>query len=187
MTLLLVGLFLFIGPHLVPAVPSLRDALRARAGEQRYKGLFSLLTLAGLVLMVLGFRAAPRDLVFAPWAPAIAMAKGVNTLALILFASANMKTHLRRVVQHPMLIGLLLWSGVHLLANGDLRGTVLFGSLAAYAVVDLASAVRRHAVKDFVPDAKHDLRAVLGGVVVALVVMTFHRVLFGPAVVSFGL
>jgi uncharacterized membrane protein len=64
---------------------------------------------------------------------------------------------------------------------------VLFGSLAAYAVVDLVSAIRRRAVKSFVPEAKHDVRAVVGGVVVALVVMTFHRVLFGPQVVSFGM
>lgn len=187
MTLLVLGLALFLLPHLVPTLPSLRQALFARAGEKRYRALFSLVTLVGLVLLVVGFREAPRDQLFPRVMPAVAMAKGVNTVALILFAAANMKGHLRRVVQHPMLLGLLLWSLVHLLANGDRRGTVLFGSLAAYAVVDLISAIRRRAVKPFTAEAKHDLRAVVGGVVVSLVVMTFHRVLFGPQVVSFGM
>jgi uncharacterized membrane protein len=187
MTLLALGLALFIAPHLLPTIPSLRQALFARAGEERYRGLFSLVTLVGLVLIVVGFRDAPRDQVFPRFLPAVAMAKGANTVALILFAAANMKGHIRRAVQHPMLLGLLLWSVVHVLANGDRRGTVLFGALAGSAVVDLASAIRRRAVKSFVPEAKHDVRAVVGGVVVALVVMTFHRVLFGPQVVSFGM
>src|SRR5256885_15824418 len=64
---------------------------------------------------------------------------------------------------HPMLIGLLVWSGVHLLANGDLRGTVLFGAFFGYGVVDLFSAVQRHAVKTFEPVARHDVIAVIAG------------------------
>jgi uncharacterized membrane protein len=187
MTLLVLGLVLFIAPHLLPTFPALREALLARAGEKRYRGLFALASLAGLVLIVVGFRDAPRDQLFPRFHPAFSAAKGANAVALILFAAANMKGHIRHAVQHPMLLGLLLWSVVHLLANGDRRGTVLFGSLAAYAVVDLVSAIRRRAVKSFVPEAKHDVRAVVGGVVVALVVMTFHRVLFGPQVVSFGM
>jgi uncharacterized membrane protein len=85
-----------------------------------------------------------------------------------------------------MLLGLLIWSIVHLLANGDRTGTVLFGAFAGYAMVDLASASARGAVKSFEPTAKHDIIAVAGGTLVALVVMTFHRLLFGPAVVPFG-
>ena len=85
-----------------------------------------------------------------------------------------------------MLLGLLLWSTVHLLANGDRTGTVLFGAFLAWAIVDLVSAVGRGAVKSFVPSARHDLIAVTGGTAVALVVMTFHRILFGVPVVAFG-
>jgi uncharacterized membrane protein len=108
------------------------------------------------------------------------------TLSFILFAAANMRGHLRAWVQHPMLLGLLLWAFVHLCANGDARGTVLFGAFVAYAVVDLVSAVGRHAVKSFTPTARHDVIAVVAGTGLALVVMTFHRPVFGPGVVPFG-
>ncbi len=188
MSLLIVGLILFVGIHLLPASPGLRNLLVARMGEQRYKGIFSLASFAGLGLIVAGYRmAGPGGRVFGPLPAAIAVAPYAVTLSFILFAAANMRTHLRHVVRHPMLLGLGLWSIVHLCANGDVRGTVLFGSLLAYAVIDLLSAVQRRAVKSFAPTARHDVIAIVSGVVLALVVMTYHRALFGVAVVPFGL
>ncbi len=188
MALLVVGLVLFLGVHLVPTGPALRASLHARWGERRYKGAFSLVSLAGLALIVAGYRmAGPGERLFAPLPAAIAIAPYAVTLAFVLFAAANMRTHIRRLVQHPMLLGLLIWASVHLLANGDTRGTVMFGAFVAYALVDLASAVHRHAVKAFTPTARHDVIALVAGVVLAIVVMTFHRSLFGPAVVSFGI
>ena len=187
MSLLVTGLVLFLGIHLLPTIPALRRGLIRRLGESRYKGVFALASVAGLVLIVVGYRSAPADVrLFAPSAAAQAVAPLAMTLAFILFAAANMRGHLRHALKHPMLLGLLIFSGVHLLANGDLRGTVLFGALLAYAVVDLASAVARNAVKAFVPRRKFDIIAVVGGIVIAFGVMVLHRMFFGAAVVSFG-
>jgi uncharacterized membrane protein len=86
-----------------------------------------------------------------------------------------------------MLIGLLIWSIVHLLANGDVRGTVLFGSFIVYAIVDLFSAIQRHAAKTAEPRLRADVIAFVAGIVVALILMTLHRVLFGVRVVPFGI
>ena len=145
------------------------------------------MSLLGIVLIVVGFGRAPREpLLFAPSMAAIRIAPIAVSVAFVLFAAANMPTNIRRALRHPMLLGLLIWAVVHLLANGDLRGTVLFGAFAAYAIVDLASAVHRHAVKPFEPRAKFDAIAVIAGIGVALVVMMFHRPLFGFAVVPFG-
>jgi uncharacterized membrane protein len=188
MPLLIAGLVAFLGIHLLPTIPSLRRGLIKRLGEQRYKGAFALASVAGLVLIVVGYRSAPADVrIFAPSSAAQAIAPLAMTLAFILFAAANMRGHLRHSLKHPMLLGLLIFSGVHLLANGDLRGTVLFGALLAYAVVDLASAVARNAVKSFVPRRKFDIMAVVGGVVVAFGVMVLHRMFFGVPVVAFGI
>ena len=85
-----------------------------------------------------------------------------------------------------MLLGLTIWAAVHLAANGDTRGTVLFASFLAYAAVDFASALRRHAVKSFEVAPRHDLIAVVAGIVVALLTMALHRVLFGVRVVPWG-
>jgi len=187
MRLLIAGLALFLGIHALPMVPSLRAALRARWGEQRYKSMFSLLSAVGLALVIIGYAVADdRARVFAPFPAARAIAPFAMVASFILFAAANMRGHLRRILRHPMLLGLMIWATVHLLANGDRAGTVLFGAFLAYAIVDLISAVQRSAVKAFVPVPKHDLMAVVGGGVVALAVMTFHRILFGVPVVPFG-
>ena len=188
MTILIAGLVLFLGIHLVPAAPPLRAALARNWGENRFKGVFSLVSALGLVLIVAGYALSDdRTRVFAPVAAARSIAPFAMVVSFILFAAANMRGHLRHAIRHPMLLGLLVWSIVHLLANGDRTGTLLFGAFAAYALVDLVSAIARGAVKSFEPTIKHDVIAVVGGTVVALVVMTFHRLLFGPAVVSFGI
>ena len=187
MPLLIAGLVVFLGIHLLPTIPSLRRGLIKRLGESRYKGAFSLASVAGLVLIVVGYRSAPVDVrLFAPSSAAQAVAPFAVTLAFILFAAGNMRGHLRHALKHPMLLGLLIFSGVHLLANGDLRGTVLFGALLAYAVIDLISAISRNAVKSFVPRRKFDIMAVTGGVVLAVGVMILHRMFFGVPVVAFG-
>ena len=188
MTILIAGLVLFLGSHLVPALPQLRGALAAKWGENRYKGAFSLVSALGLVLIVAGYALSDdRTRIFTPVPTARAVAPYAMVVSFILFAAANMRGHLRHAVRHPMLLGLLIWSTVHLLANGDRTGTVLFGAFALYAVIDLVSATARNAVKSFEPTVKYDIMAVAGGTVVALVVMIFHRVLFGPQVVSFGI
>ena len=59
MELLIVGLALFVGAHLLPSSQALRSALVARLGQNGYKALFSIASGAGLVLTVIGFGRAP--------------------------------------------------------------------------------------------------------------------------------
>lgn len=180
MTLMVLGLVLFIGMHLVPTAPSLRARLAATLGERPYKGLFAIVSAAGLVLIVIGWPGTPeRVALFTPVPAARAASPLVVTLAIILFAAANLNAHIRATLRHPMLIGLLLWAGVHLLANGDVAGTVLFGSFAVYALVAIASAESRHAIKPVLPTWKHDAIAVGAGLLISYLVMRFHSQLFG--------
>ena len=160
-----------------------REFRRRHWGEQRYKGAFSLVALAGLALIVGGYAAAaPGARLFQPSRSAIVLAPYAITLSFVLLAAANLRGHIRRVLKHPMLIAIAIWAAVHLLANGDTKGTVLFASILAYALVDFVSAVQRHATKLFAPSARHDAMAVAAGIVAALAVMALHRVLFGAAV-----
>jgi uncharacterized membrane protein len=186
-TLLGLGLVLFLGTHLLPTMPGVRNALRERLGPMAYRGVFSLASLAGLVLIVVGYmNAGPREPLFAPWPAARALAPSAMFVAFVLFAAANMRGHIRRTLRHPMLLGTLLWSGIHLLANGDRAGTLLFGAFFAWALVDLISAIARGAVASFEPELKFDLMAIVGGALVAVGVAALHRVLFGVPVVPFG-
>jgi len=187
MTLLIAGLVLFFAPHVLPMFPSQRAALFASWGEARYKGWFSAVSGVGLVLIVIGYAYGDRGAQwFAPSPAARAAAPFAMIVVFILLAAANSPSHIRAAIKHPMLIAVLIWSVVHLLANGDARGTVLFGAFATFAVVDLASVVQRRAIKVFTPRLRADVISIVAGSALALLVMTFHRLLFGPVVVSFG-
>jgi uncharacterized membrane protein len=186
--ILVCGLVLFLGIHLVPMLPGMRNRLLERYGEKAYKGVFSLVSTLGLVLIVVGYSRAPAGpQLFAPFPSAIALAPIAMTISFVLLAAANMKTHIRRAVRHPMLIGIGIWALVHLLANGHAKATVLFGAFLAYAVADTISATKRHAVKPFQPSAKQDVIAIVAGILLALLVMTFHRLLFGVRTVPWGI
>lgn len=188
MTLFIVGLALFFGIHLVPTLPALRARWAGAVGEERYKRTFSLVAAAGLVLTVVGYAIAPPGApLFTPSPTAKSAAPLAMVVSFVLLASANMRTHIRARLRHPMLLGIIIWSTVHLLANGDAKGALLFGAFLCYAVIDLASALGRGAVKPVVPTARHDLMAVVGGVLAAVVVMWLHRMLFGVPAVPWSL
>lgn len=188
MTLLILGLIVFLGIHLVPVLPPLRASIASGLGENRYKGLFSLVAGAGLVMIVWGYAIAPRgEQMFAPSIGARHAAPLVMMISFILLAAANMRGPIRRSLRHPMLIGVGLWAVTHLLANGHLKATLLFGAFLAYVALDLGSAVARGAVKTFEPVKKHDFIAVGGGALLALLVLLFHRILFGVAPVPWSL
>ena len=185
MSVMIVGLVLFLGVHLVPTAPALRARLVASLGERPYRGIFALISAVGLVLIVVGYRMRPEPVqLFSPVPAAHAAAPVIVTLAFVLLASANMRTHIRSTLKHPMLLGLMLWAGVHLLANGDLTGTVLFGSFFAYALAALVSAARRGAIKVFAPTWKHDVIAVASALVLAYLTMVFHPSIFGTGPVA---
>ena len=85
MTILIAGLFLFLGSHLVPALPQLRGALAAKWGENRYKGAFSLVSALGLVLIVAGYALSDdRTRIFTPVPTARAVAPYAMVVSFIL-------------------------------------------------------------------------------------------------------
>src|SRR5512147_387021 len=102
MALLITGLVVFLGTHLVPALPPARAALAERLGENRYKAFYSLASALGLALIIAGYAySGEREQVFAPLPEARAIAPYAMTVSFILFAAANMRGHLRRIVRHP--------------------------------------------------------------------------------------
>ncbi len=185
MGILIIGLALFVGVHLIPAAPSLRESLIARLGAGVYRMIFSLISLASIVIVVWGFSQTPIQPVYAPPVWGHALALGVVPVAFVLFASANMPTHIREFVRHPMLAGLFLWGLAHLLANGDSRTLVLFGTFLAYSAVAVISVVTREqkqAIDRKAPRWSMDIVAIVAGFVISGVVAKFHGALFGMPV-----
>ena len=182
MALFLAGITLFCIVHLFPALaPASRENLTFKLGENPYKGIFSLLILAGLVMIVFGWKGTiPQPLYVPPLAPGVV--PSILVLAgLVLFFASQMKGHLKRVLRHPQMIGTLLWAGSHLLTNGDTRSAILFGSLAVWAVLEIVLCNRRDGPRKALPAAtlKADIIAVAVGVVAFAVIGHFHLKLFG--------
>lgn len=150
MMVLVVGLILFLGVHLVPTSPELRDGLKERIGEVPYKAIFSLLSLVGLVVIVLGYHKlqlhpGKNPILWDPptWTRHIAVA--LMLPAMILLVASVIPSRIRTAVRHPMLIAIKTWAFAHLIANGDLGALLLFGSFLAFAVYDRISVKKRGA------------------------------------------
>jgi len=147
MTILILGLAIFIGSHLVPTFPNFRAAKIAQFGANGYKLLFSAASLIGLALIALGVAAARGSAAdIQLWSPPLwtrHLAFLLMALAFILLAATYIPSKIRDKARHPMLAAVKLWALAHLLANGDLLALLLFGSLLAYAVYDRISVKRR--------------------------------------------
>ncbi|MGH6894282.1 MAG: NnrU family protein [Dongiaceae bacterium] len=180
MTLLIVGLALFIGMHLVPSFSMARGGLTAKLGENRYKILFSLASAAGLVLMVIGYGQAPYSQVFQPSSTVHALLPVGMAVAFVLAAAAYAPGRIRRLVRHPMMAGVLIWAAMHLLASGDLASNILFGAFSLWAVFAILSAERRgKRLGDARAGLKADIVAALVGLIAFATVLHFHADLFG--------
>ncbi|MEJ2258185.1 MAG: NnrU family protein, partial [Woeseiaceae bacterium] len=154
MGLLLTGIVLFCVVHLFPSLmPAARDRLVSRLGENPYKAVFSVLILAGLILIVLGWKAAvPRPVYIPPMAPGL-LPSALVFAGLVLFLAAQMRGYLKRVLRHPQMIGTVLWAVSHLLTNGDSRSVLLFGSLLIWALLEILLCNRRDGPRQELPAA----------------------------------
>jgi uncharacterized membrane protein len=131
MTVLIWGMVLFFGAHFLSLTPA-RAPLHARLGEKTYKGVYSIVSLVGLGLMIWGFglaRSGP-DAARIVYDPVMGSSHGTMLLvllAMVLLASAHMKGYIRKIVKHPMSVGVALWSAGHLMVNGNFSEVLLFG------------------------------------------------------------
>lgn len=178
MTLIVLGLALWWAAHLWKR---LAPGSRASMGDKG-KGLVTVGVLAGVVLMVIGYRGVEHiDLWYPP-----AFLTHVNNLlmlfAVYLYAASGMKTRITRVIRHPQLTAVKTWAVAHLLVNGDLASVILFGGLLAWAVVEVIlinKAVPRGPLPEPASAGK-EVGAVLGAVVVLVAIMLVHNWLGVP-------
>ena len=187
MTVLIVGLVLFLGMHSASIVaPAWRDALVARRGERRWKGLYTLVSLVGFGLLIYGYGVARQSPVVLYTPPlflrhvALLLLLPVFPLLLATYLPGRIKTAAR----HPMLLAVKLWAVAHLLANGTLADVLLFGGFLAWAVADRVSLKRRtvRAVPGAPASALNDAIVIVGGLALYVAfALVLHRWLFGVA------
>ena len=147
LAIMIIGLAVFLGSHTLVTLRPQRAALIARIGEGPYKGLFSLVSLVGILLIGCGFGAVSRGRLCRRLDAAALDAPRRRQLlvwpAIICVVAAYIPGDIKRVLKHPMLVGVKLWALAHLFANGDLGSIILFGSILAWAVYDRITLKRR--------------------------------------------
>jgi uncharacterized membrane protein len=187
MLMLLAGLILFFAPHSVAVVaPSWRNRIVMHLRPRAWKGLYSLVSAAGLILMVLGFvcaRRAPVVLYVSPaWLRDVTWVMMLPVFPLLI--AAYLPGRIQRAAKHPMLAAIKLWATAHLLVNGTLADVLLFGSFLIWAVAVRISVKRRvpAPVPGLPPGRYNDLIVVLLGLALyALFVWRLHALLIGVA------
>lgn len=152
--LLLLSTAAFVGLHILLSSMPVRRRLVARLGAGGFQAIYSLIAIASLTGMILGFRSAPYVALWsAPgylrWIPNVLMP--VASIVFVCSVSTKSPTltgkpgepptseaiGIIRVTRHPMLWAFLLWGLAHIPPNGEVRALVLFGSLAALSIVGM--------------------------------------------------
>jgi uncharacterized membrane protein len=189
MTLLVLGLIVFLGTHSTRIfADGWRSTMLARLGENGWKGTCSVISLIGLALIVVGYGAARAEPIVV-WNPPVwtrHVAALLTLPAFILLVAAYVPANTIKVaVGHPMVAGVKLWAFSHLLANGTLADMLLFGSLLAWAIADFIASRRRDRMQGVVRTggtmAGTALTVVAGTGLWAAFAFWLHRVLIGVA------
>ena len=191
MSLLIVGLVLFLGVHSIAIVsPGLRGRAVQGMGEGAWKGLYALVSAAGFVLICYGFglaRQTPAILYSPPlWLRHVALLVMLPVFPLLI--AAYLPGRIKTAAKHPMLAAVKFWALAHLLANGSLADVLLFGGFLLWAVMDRISLKRRpvQAVLRTAPPGPWNdaIAVVLGLGIYALLIGWAHVRLFGVSPLS---
>lgn len=192
MTLLVLGLVVFIGIHAVPMMTGLRETLWSRLGVGGYRVLFSVASLAGFALLVYGYGAARAEgppILYDPpvWMRHVTMLLMLPVFVLLV-ASGAPTGRIKKAVKHPMVLAVKIWAFAHLLANGDLASVLLFAAFLAWGVADRISLKRRPATLGAAaagaPSAAGDIVSLVVGLGLYLAfVFYLHELLIGVPVV----
>jgi uncharacterized membrane protein len=185
MLLFIAGLVTFLAVHSVSIfAPAWRDSMAARLGPQKWKALYSVVSIAAFVVLVHGYGVARQEPVVlyqpAVWMRHLAMILMLPAFPLLL--SAYFPGRIKAAVKHPMLAATQAWALAHLFANGMLADVLLFGGFLAWAVLDRVSVGRREvlATPGAPPGKLNDAIAVVGGLVIyGLFVAWAHARLIG--------
>ena len=182
MEFLIIGIVLFFGIHLIP-IFELKQKLINRFGKKPYMAIFALVSALGLGLMIYGkataeFIALWQPIAGAHWVPVILMWP-----AIIISIWAEIPCSMKITLRHPMLIGILIFTSTHLIANGDLATVLLFGSFACYSIFTMFRQGFKKSESEIPNNTPGwNLFGVILGTVIYGLVFTFHQQFTGMVI-----
>lgn len=147
MDMLIAGLVIFLGIHALRVWgEGLRGTLLLRLGPMGFKGAYSIASLAGFYLLIVGYGQARLEPV-PLWTPPHGMAHATVALmwvSMVILAAAEIpRNAIKARLRHPMVLGVKVWALAHILANGTLHDVLLFGGFLVWAVLSFRAARQR--------------------------------------------
>src|SRR5262249_45344722 len=118
---LIAGLVLFLGVHSVSIVSARwRDEMVERLGARAWRAAYSIVALAGLVLIAYGFGRARQNPVILYVSPAWVRDTMVMCMPVVfpMFFAPYFPGLISALLKHPQLVAVKLWATLHLLVNG---------------------------------------------------------------------
>ena len=147
MTLLILGLVLFLGVHSTRIVAEgWRGRFIAQRGKKAWKGLYAALSIAGFALILWGYSQARQQPVVLWASPTWTrhLAALLTVPAFIFLVAAYVPGNaLKAQLKHPMVLGVKIWALAHLLSNNTLADVLLFGGFLVWAVFNFRAARAR--------------------------------------------
>ncbi len=178
----ILGLIIFFGTHFFTALfRAHRAAIVAKIGEMPFKGLYAIVSLLGFGLIILGWRQADASLLYAPPYFLRHITFALMPISIILLVAAYAPAgRIAPIVKHPMLAGVKVWAFAHLLANGEVRSVLLFGSFLAFAVIDRIAIKKRDVALPVRGPVRNDVIVIIIGIVAYGVIAHYlHRYIAG--------
>ncbi|ASP94831.1 NnrU family protein [Sinorhizobium meliloti] len=188
MAILVLGIIIFLGMHLVRVVaPGFRAGIIDSRGKGTWMGLYTIVSLVGLCLIIYGFSQARGETGMLYDTPTFLrhIALLLMLVAFIVLAAGFLPAgRIAVALKHPQVLSIKIWALAHLLANGETSSVLLFGSFLAWAVILRISLKRRErAGQKVLPvfkSARNDVLAVVIGLVAfVLFVWKLHELLIG--------
>ncbi len=182
MNLLISGLILWCGVHLIPSlVPAAKAKWQGVLGDNGYQGSFALLILLSLVMIIFGWRQITPEYLYTLPVIARSVAIFLILVSFMLMGASHRPTRIKSLIRHPQLTGLIVWAIAHLLVNGDNRSVILFGSLAIWGLVEIIAINRRDGdrQKPPVPAWSKELIGAGISVLVFVIVLLVHPYISG--------
>ena len=188
MSILITGLLLFIGLHLIPSAGvHIKSGLIERYGKKHYVIAFGSIAATSVVTIIIGWQNTNPGFLYTPPIWGYHVTPALTLAAFILIISNNMPTNIKRFIRHPRYMGILLWAVGHLFANGELRSVLLFGSFSLWTIISMLSA-SNHEDKRAKPKSQpliKDLITVLLALILYIGFLLVHKWLIGVSPLPF--
>ena len=164
-------------------------------GDKKYQGVFSIFSLIGLIVMIYGFSLVDDcNPMMADcntnninlWEP-LEYSREISfilmPISIILLVAFLVESNIKRILRHPWLFSIILWSFCHLISNGDLRSVLLFVSFGVYSVIDIVFSKKEVQSSESIPVTK-DVIVIVAGLVLYSILLYFHQYVSGEQIVE---